>query len=75
MKAKRHLRLGDPDTDLTAPSHVAGVPEGNRPGGAKRSSGLRFTDGIATATARRSTGVGAEDREPVDPNSPRLTPS
>lgn len=73
---QRRLAVGKKDVKLTAPSHVAGIPQGNCPTRREQKrSGLRFSDGIATATARRSTGVACEDREPIDPRMPHLPPS
>jgi hypothetical protein len=64
------LRRGkSPPPDLTA--HVAGIREGNEPGGFEKQQGF-LPDGRATAA--RSTGVNAEKRNPIDPRMPNLTP-
>jgi hypothetical protein len=66
------IRVGKPDTTQTSPSHVKGVKGGNDPGGYERMTG-HLPDGKATAA--RSTGVNAEKRNPIDPNSPNLSPA
>ncbi|HEX3903376.1 MAG TPA: hypothetical protein VH853_11050 [Polyangia bacterium] len=58
-------------TTPTAPSHTAGVKQGNAAGSA--SSG-ESTDGTK-ATARRSTGINPEARAPIDPRMPNLPPA
>ena len=67
-----NIRVGKPDTTHTAPSHVPGVKGGNDPGGYEAMVG-HLPDG--TATAARSTGINPQSENPIDPNSPRLTPA
>lgn len=67
-----NIRVGKPDTTQTAPSHVRGVKGGNDPGGYEKMAG-HLPDGKATAA--RSTGINARSRNPVDPNSPNLSPA
>jgi hypothetical protein len=76
-----NLKTGRPDTTPDQPAHTPGVREGNRPGtfdsepghvstgqaGAGRPSGK--------ATARRSTSINPEHRNPIDPRSPNLPPA
>jgi len=67
--------VGDPDTSMSKPSHVRGVREGNRRGLLHREVGMRTDGGPSPrATGRRSTGINASDREPIDPRMPILTP-
>lgn len=49
--------------DPKAPSHVAGVHEGNAPNSKVRQDG-----------ARRSTGISPDEHAPIDPSMPKLTP-
>ncbi len=58
-----------------------GVRQGNEFGGVDKEPGL-FPAGeqganrpSATATARKSTGINSEKRNPIDPNSPNLPPN
>jgi hypothetical protein len=61
--------------EVDAPSHVSGVKEGNWPGSRQKESGIEVRGDRVVATARRSTGIAPEDREPIDPASPCLTPA
>ena len=78
MKRKiiSNVTVGKPDVEQSASSHSPGVREGNmrksmvREPGVKRAG--RF---MAQATVRRSTGVNAKARQPVDPRMPILTPA
>jgi hypothetical protein len=60
---KNGIVVGKPDIKPTAPSHIAGVHQGNRPTKEGDQSG-----------ARRSTGISADDHGPIDPRMPKLTP-
>jgi hypothetical protein len=53
------------------PSHTRGIRMGNQPGSYSKQEG-HLPDGKATAA--RSTGVNAADREPIDPQMPTLSP-
>jgi hypothetical protein len=66
------IRTGKPQVRPSKPSHVAGVREGNAPGSYKSQPG-HLADG--TSTARRSTGINAKHRDPIDPSSPNLSPA
>lgn len=79
MRRKRtffNLRVGRPQTSPSKPSHIRGVPMGNDPGRYPRTSGMHRADnGDLLVTARRSTGINSRHRNPIDPNSPNLSPS
>jgi hypothetical protein len=76
-----NIRVGRPDTTHDAPSHVPGVAQGNAPGGTDAEPGLVETGETGAgrptmrSTARKSTGVNAEKRNPIDPKSPNLPPA
>lgn len=59
-----------PPPDL--PAHVAGIKQGNARGNYEQMKGHN-RDG--TSTAARSTGVNAQDRDPIDPSMPNLSPA
>jgi hypothetical protein len=65
------LRVGKPDTRVTAPAHTPGVREGNDPGGYEDQGG-HLPDG--RSTAERSTGINPRERNPIDPRMPNLSP-
>ena len=75
------IRVGKPDTTPDAPAHTPGVSQGNEPGGIKNDPGLYETGETgagrptARSTARKSTGINPEARNPIDPNSPNLPPA
>jgi hypothetical protein len=70
------IHLGRPQVRPSAPAHTAGVREGNWRAWFMREIGMRaFGSLIAVATARRSTGVNARARLPIDPRMPNLTPA
>ena len=54
------------------PTHVRGIKEGNSTGNYERQAG-HMPDG--TSTQRRSTGINAKAREPIDPRMPNLSPA
>ncbi len=66
-----HVRVGRPQVRPDLPSHVRGVKEGNAPGNYERQPG-HCPDG--TSTARRSTGINANRRDPITPGAPNLSP-
>jgi hypothetical protein len=76
-----NLRVGEPDTTHSAPSHVKGVRQGNRSGAVDQkgfySTGPQRRRGVSDvrATAARSTGINPASRDPIDPASPNLPPS
>ena len=59
-----------PDPDI--PAHVTGIKSGNSKGNYGKQAGHN-PDG--TSTAKRSTGVNPEGREPIDPSMPNLSPA
>ena len=72
MATVENLQVGKPPTTPSMPSHTAGVRQGNQPGNSTRPPG-HLADG--TATARRSTGINPQSREPIDRQSPNLSPA
>ncbi|MEA2227943.1 MAG: hypothetical protein QOF04_1573 [Solirubrobacteraceae bacterium] len=66
------LRLGKSDVDTAAPTHVAGVRQGNEKGAYERMAG-HHPDGRSSAS--RSTGINAQGAEPIDPRMPNLSPA
>ncbi len=74
MKIIANVRVGEPDTTPSAPSHIKGVRQGNETGSFERQAGLRQVGNIGKSTARRSTGISPDSKNPIDPNSPNLTP-
>ncbi|HEY8371269.1 MAG TPA: hypothetical protein VIL00_00860 [Pseudonocardiaceae bacterium] len=66
------INTGRPQTEPSAPSHIPGVHEGNAEGGYEKQPG-HLPDG--RSTARRSTGVNADRRDPIDPSMPNLSPA
>lgn len=69
------VRVGKPDVSPSKPSHVPGVREGNTPRAMQRMDGIIDHGNYAVGSARRSTGINHEDREPIDPRMPNLSPS
>ena len=76
-----NIRVGKPDTKPDAPAHTPGIPQGNAPGGIEGDPGLYETGEHRAgrpgtkSTARKSTGINPEKRNPIDPNSPNLPPN
>ena len=76
-----NIRVGKPDTKPDAPAHTPGVAQGNAPGGTAADPGLIETGEAGAgrpsvrSTARKSTGINAKSRNPIDPNSPNLPPN
>jgi hypothetical protein len=75
------IRVGKPDTQPDVSAHTPGVSQGNEPGGIEGDPGLYETGETgagrptAKSTARKSTGINPEARNPIDPNSPSLPPA
>jgi hypothetical protein len=65
------MKTGKADVKTDAPAHTPGVKQGNAKGNYERQAGHN-ADG--TSTARRSTGINAKAREPIDPRMPNLSP-
>ena len=71
-----NITVGKPDVRPDKASHVRGVRMGNQPGAIEKEAGIKLVEKYkAVADARRSTGIRAEDREPIDPDMPHLTPA
>ena len=76
-----NIRVGKPDTKQDAPAHTPGISQGNEPGGIEGDPGLysagEYGEGRpgAKSTARKSTSINPEKRNPIDPNSPNLPPA
>jgi hypothetical protein len=79
--ANEGIRVGKPDTTHDAPAHTPGIKQGNEPGGTDADPGLEETGEVGAgrpsmvSTARKSTGINPEQRNPIDPNSPNLPPN
>jgi hypothetical protein len=65
------LKLGKPQASTAKPTHVKGTVSGNSTGNYERQPG-HLPDG--RGTARRSTGINADKRDPIDPRMPNLSP-
>lgn len=69
------IRVGRSQADITASSHTPGVKRANAPGNFDKESGLHAHKDGARATARRSTGINPDARNPIDPRMPNLPPA
>jgi hypothetical protein len=67
-----NLRVGKHDVKPDAPSHKAGVYQGNAKGNYEKQTG-HYPDG--RSSAERSTGINPKSREPIDPRMPNLSPA
>ena len=65
------VRTGKADADPTASAHVAGIKSGNSKGNYEKQPG-HLPDG--RRTARASTGIDPDKRNPIDPRMPNLSP-
>ncbi|MEV6317764.1 hypothetical protein [Streptomyces sp. NPDC051776] len=65
------INVGKADVKPDKAAHVKGVRAGNDTD-RKREPGHRKDD---RSTARRSTGINAKHRDPVDPDMPNLSPA
>lgn len=76
-KVVANVRVGKAKTKPTAPSHTAGVKRGNARGNSEKEAGIHTAPDrlSARATARRSTGINPEARNPIDPRTPNLPPA
>lgn len=70
----RAVKTGKPDVKPEQSSHVPGVRTGNQIGNLEKEPGLAPLEDGAVGNARRSTGIAPEDREPIDPRMPHLSP-
>ena len=71
MRKKGNLMVGKPDTKPSAPSHVRGVEDGHAPGSYEKMDG-HLEDG--RSTAKRSTGIDPDSKNPILPEMPNLSP-
>lgn len=67
----RNIRVGRRQVKPTTPTHVRGVRKGHEPGSYEKMPG-HLPDG--RSTARRSTGIAPDARDPIDPRMPNLSP-
>lgn len=74
-KTIANVTVGEPQTKQDAPAHVKGVAEGNEPGSLAKAAGFVVRGKKVRGTARRSTGINAERRDPIDPKMPNLSPA
>lgn len=76
-RRRNHLKTGRPDVSPSKPSHIRGVPQGNdgRVRMKTDDPGLIDEGPTGRGTARRSTGINPEHRDPIDPRMPNLSPS
>lgn len=81
MSTRDNIKVGKPDTDMDKPSHTRGIREGNRPGSFAQEPG-HYDAGetgagrpMGKATARRSTSISPDSKNPIDPRSPNLPPA
>lgn len=73
MNTIANVTVGRPQVKPSAPSHVPGVAQGNT---GKKQAGLVVLErGRLRGTARRSTGINAHARNPIDPRMPNLSPA
>lgn len=70
----KQLKTGKADVEPDTSAHVPGVRQGNAVGNMERDKSVHKLGEGAVGTARRSTGIRAEDREPIDPRMPNLSP-
>ncbi|HEV8447502.1 MAG TPA: hypothetical protein VGQ44_11805 [Gemmatimonadaceae bacterium] len=66
-----NVRTGRADVDPDAPSHVAGINEGNTRGNYEKQAG-HLADG--RSNAERSTGINPKAHDAIDPSMPKLSP-
>jgi hypothetical protein len=74
MPMSYNLRVGTPDTTNDAPAHISGTRQGNSP--PTTDPGIQKVDGgRLRVTARRSTGINPDARNPITPGAPNLSPA
>jgi hypothetical protein len=76
-KMVANVRVGKPQVKPSAPAHTAGVKRGNARGNSDKEAGIKTAPDrlSARATARRSTSINPEARNPIDPRMPNLPPA
>jgi hypothetical protein len=65
------ISTGTDDVQPDLPAHTKGIKQGNSKGNYERQSG-HLPDG--RRTARASTGINPDARDPIDPSMPNLSP-
>jgi hypothetical protein len=71
-----NVTVGKPQISPSSPSHVPGARAGNEPHHLRNEPGIQLRhDGSLRASPRRSTGIRAKDRCPIDPRMPILSPA
>jgi hypothetical protein len=70
-----NVRVGKAQGDPAASSHTRGVRRGNARHNSEKEAGVFASADGARASARRSTGINPEQRNPIDPRMPNLPPS
>lgn len=70
-----NVAVGEGRTTYDAPAHVKGVREGNQPGALEKTPGFVLERDRVRGTARRSTGIDPDARNPIDPAMPNLSPA
>jgi hypothetical protein len=66
------IKVGKADVKIDTPSHTNGTAEGNELGNYEKMQG-HLPNG--TSRAFRSTGINADDKNPIDPSMPNLSPA
>lgn len=66
------IRIGQAKAKPTTPTHVPGIRMGNMPGNYENSPGHLPDE---RSTARRSTGINDDRRNPILPEMPNLSPA
>lgn len=66
------VNTGDADVKPDLPAHTPGIKQGNSKGNYEKQPG-HLPDG--RRTARASTGVNPDARDPIDPSMPNLSPA
>ena len=74
-KVVANVRVGKPDVDPSAPTHVRGIFQGHRPRAARPRGSDDEAKDRATAAARRSTGIRPSEHDTIDPSMPKLSPA
>ncbi len=75
METIGNIVVGKAEGKQDRSAHSPGVREGNMRKSLAREPGvLRAGRFMAAATPRRSTGINAKARQPIDPRMPVLTP-
>jgi hypothetical protein len=76
METVGNIVVGKRQVKPTLPSHTLGVREGNQWTTRRREPGIVPVSRLMSeATPRRSTGISAASRRPIDPRMPVLTPA